>query len=270
MNVRQMILFLLGAGVCVLSFLKAEQPAGTFKEGIAVHSEWWPDRVKLVEDIDVDVNGSIKRLTKGRPAVFVRVEDGGALLDFGSYGVHVVPFASTNIPSLYAQNKTSRTWGDSKVLSSQLSNKFFWPATLKQIEPTTFAGVDYLLISYFDIGAELSGEGQEALLKVYPTLTEKCPSLVFLTIPMEDSKKTMLKDLDDSGIAWPVMFQHMSKGYVQALQHHPISPTVVLVDKNGRVLKKWGASKLKDASAFEADVEKSVEVDIARRHARND
>ncbi|MBC2594842.1 hypothetical protein H5P28_11285 [Ruficoccus amylovorans] len=233
---------------------------------IAVRSEWWPERVKLTEDVALSTEKGTTTLKKGRPAIFVAPVEDGAWIDFGNYGVIKVPYASTDIAESVARNKHDRDWQSAGNLSVQLSNKFFWPESLQQISPWTFKDADYLLISYLDLGSEVAASAQRALVASHSELEERCPRLFFVTIALDPAKDEMMKDLAASGISWPVMFFHMSAGYVNALHHQPLNPTAVLVDKNGRVLARWGADEI-EAGSFSANVERAVEGDLSLRES---
>lgn len=259
------ILSLSAAGVGLAAGTDAVSSDPLYGE-IAVRSEWWPERVKLTEDVALTTENGPVALKKGRPAIFVAPVEDGAWIDFGNFGVIKVPYASTDIAESVARNKHGRDWQSAGNLSVQLSNKFFWPESLKQIAPWTFKDADYLLISYLDLGSESATSAQQTLVASHAELEERCPRLFFVTIPLDSAKDEMMQNLADSGIDWPVMFFHMSAGYVNALHHQPLNPTAVLVDKNGRVLNRWEGNAIQ-ADSFAADVERAVEGDLSLRES---
>jgi hypothetical protein len=251
------------------ALLHANDPASgdELLKALPTRSEWWPLQVRLTEAVTVDKGGQLARLSPGRQGILIRAEENGALLDLGGFGVHLIPYEDTDIPSRLEAISAEAGWERSGLLASQLGNKFFWPANHQQTTTRMVQGKDYFLLSYLNIGSPASTEATQTLVEVEPGLTEKYPQLTFWTIPLDSGRAEILKDLEATEINWPVMLPTLTQGYTQSLQHHPEDPTAVLIDKNGRILLRLEQAGMANPEVCGRSVSEAIDEDVARRQA---
>lgn len=231
------VIFTLSSTLFAVPESNAESVAESLRDdSLDWASDFWPDKVKLTENFR-PAEASVELLA-GRYGVFLRVQDGLAVVDFGRYGTHFVPVASTDIISRFEEIRVSGKRGVG-LFSKRMFNKFFLDRN-GEYQPgreEDFLGRSYYIIVYADMGSEES-EGitswfldRDNLLKLESLGSRP------LIMPADDGEKELLRDVRALKWSEPVMYHWATEGFWKSfrfnLSQHPIC---IVIDKNGRVI----------------------------------
>ena len=242
---------------------------GAYMQELEVRSEWWPERVVLVEDFTYEVDDESHQISAGSRGMLIRIEQGEAIMDFGRDGIRAVPVDMTDIPASLENEDELKTWEESGHILSQISNKFFWPDNMDKVLAQHFVPVDYLFIVYQDVGSESGIEATDALMEVYPDIRAVFSQLEFVTIPLDETTEEVLPDLKGSEPAWPVMLPFLAPSYTYVLHHDVTEQTGVLMDKNGKVLARLDEAELCSPETVLRKVTLAIREDESLREKMN-
>ncbi|MDP0495984.1 MAG: hypothetical protein Q7Q73_07215 [Verrucomicrobiota bacterium JB024] len=223
---------------------------------IESHSQWWPVRLTLLEDVQAP-DGNIKA---GRDVMLVRVEDGLVIADSGRMGMLTLQPEQTDLVER-ARARQDIPWSGQGKLSHELANKLIDPQTRRQNNPETFNEVDYLVILYGQLGTEPCQKLFAAVEAAQEQWSHDGLNCTVLFLPMQTGKAELMAAFEAGEVTWPSMFPYLSTGYIDVLHHQPQNGTLVLVDKNGRLLARVESEGEEQLSIGMAEVGRKMQED---------
>lgn len=233
-----------------------------FAERLHFQSEYWPDFVNLTEEISL--NG--KAIQEGTRVILIRVEKEKVLLDFGRNGLHRLDFDQTNLIKL-AQAQSQRTLSDLGNLTEILSRSVTMVKAEEVVEGkrADFAWKNFVLLIY---GNPKEGEVKELLASCRELDSTLARDLRVVLIPLDSVMREVAPLLRELEYESPVMLPFLAKAYSDSWDHgYEGKPLLVLVDRNGRILKKFtyeGNDRDAELNRFISEIPESLRRDPLR------
>lgn len=218
-----------------------------------LRSEWWPAFVRLAKPLELPEHE--RTLKVGRRGVLIRVEDDFVIVDYGRYGLHRLPLEDTDFKLQFAELSRERNWESHGLFTKTYGTRFYHPKSWSQLKQKDIIDDKYFLLAYAELQTEEGREGiQQFDQKLLQDWTPKGLHACFIPVnaPEQPQLVDLLTELD---VTTPTMPTFLAKGHVSALGHEPENFTVVLLDKNGRLLARYDLKDARDVSAWRADIE---------------
>ncbi len=249
------LMLLLGGVGSVQGFPEIEQ--------IEFRSEWWPTHVRLVEAVPIE-HESRHELKAGTKGVLLRVEGGKVLVDFGRYGVQALALDQTDFVEQYEQLSSKGGWDDRMVLNAHLFTKYF---KLKEInfhviEDKSVFTWDYMAFVHCSPGEQASDSLIERLEAFSPQTEEAVIHPVLL--PSERDYMTLLAYFKDNEVSLPTLIPPVNMPYRELYDFSQQDLAMVIVDRNGRILREYDAAALQDIESLNASVAALVNEDLSK------
>jgi hypothetical protein len=203
------------------------------------NSDLWPHRVELTKP--VELSDPPKVLRPGWSGILMRIEEDGAVIDFGRHGTHSIEVSSTDT-LLQASRIKSGEVKRADLFVRRMFNKFYVadPGSYGTYRPSVhqdFTGFDTFLLVWADLGSVASGPAISWVLRERERLEHlRCRPLLF---PLDPTEKELLADAKSLGWKDPTCYHWTLPGHRKSLALEPISdPTFFLIDRNGKVLDR--------------------------------
>lgn len=213
-------------------------------------SELWPQKVATRTPLIGKLHGNT--LGRGSEGVFLRIESGEVMVDFGHNGIFKLPVKDTDFLDRVRQAIGVRTFESQGLFTFRYASSFFWPETSTSCRIPELESFDYFVVIYFDYD-EASEEMHlvKELSKEFSTLMADDLKTSLILMPVRGvSNAVDMRLYYFDGFHAPTISPYMKKGTVHTLQHDfENKGDLVVIDKNGHILTQNFLSKLKTPEA---------------------
>ena len=210
------------------------------EDNILEYSEYWPLRVSLLPDSDLNLGG-------GFPAILLRVEpEGFALLDFGREGQHKVAISKTDLLERayqISQGNQKKDYPNFVAYSFNVFVRYLVPfEPLPLVAPEVLVESDYLILFYPD-SAFLE---DVSVVNDFKILEKQALELNSQILFVPTSLK-FYQGLEESSLRNINIATHFSfLAYLKSFGHNPGKGlTVAIIDPEGRLFKRFEAEEQK-------------------------
>lgn len=234
------------------------------EDEILIRSEWWPPQIELTEPFLAE--GVLKNgLKPGRKGFVIRVEDGKVLTDFGRFGVHALDFDQTDFMDRRAVLSQHNTWDDKGVLMTMIGNKIFGinPVNFYVLPFDQVNAWDYLAFVYYKPYEDESDAAVAKLGEFNPSVE----GVSFTPVLMPDTKdySGLLGYTRTRQVTLPTMVPPTVAAYRNIFAFTDEQPAMVVTDRNGRVLRRYGSNAFSDMQQLNQSVEDLIAEDVRIR-----